>query len=109
MPPCAATVWLRVGTMKMPGLAGQNDHTARRIGLHLVAVKSLSEPNVKDARHDRVDAIFRMLVRHQFRAVGHLHPDHVRSGLSRLSNEHGQSGRWRKRWKRLPVDIFREN
>src|ERR1700751_4801335 len=66
--------------MEMPGFAWKNDDASRRIGLHLVAIEGLPEPDVKNARHDRVDAIFWMLVRHQFRAVGHLDPDHVRPG-----------------------------
>src|ERR1700733_2695133 len=99
-------VFAGFGPMKMPGLAGQNDHTARRIGLYLVAVKSLPEPNVKDARHDRVDAIFRMLVRHQFRAVGHLDPNHVRPGFAGMPDQDGKTSPRRERRKRLPVDIF---
>ena len=67
--------------VEMPGFAWKNDDASRRIGLHLVAIEGLPEPDVKNARHDRVDAIFWMLVRHQFRAVGHLDPDHVRTGF----------------------------
>src|SRR6478672_13869730 len=67
--------------MKMPGFAWKNDDASRRIGLHLFAIERLPEPDVKDTRHDRVDAILWMLVRHQFRTVRHLDPDHVRTGF----------------------------
>src|SRR6476620_10687185 len=92
--------------MKMPGLAGQNDHTARRIGLYLVAVKSLPEPDVKDARHDRVDAIFRILVRHQLCIGWYFDPDHVRSGFGGMPDQDGKTSPRRERRKRLPVDVF---
>ena len=48
-------------------------------------------------------------MRHEFHARGHLNSDEVRSGLSGLSDKHGQSGGWRKRRERLPVDVFRQN
>src|ERR1700761_5068464 len=38
--------------MKMPGLAGQHDDAARRIGLHLFAVEFFAEADVEHARHD---------------------------------------------------------
>src|SRR6185295_1326510 len=41
----------------VPGLAWKNDDASRRIGLHLVAIEGLPEPDVENARHDRVDAI----------------------------------------------------
>src|SRR6476660_6118888 len=92
--------------MEMPGFAWKNDDASRRIGLHLVAIEGLPEPDVKYARHDRVDAILWMLVRHQLHTGRHLDPDDIRSGLTRLSNKHRQPNRRRERRERLPVDIF---
>jgi hypothetical protein len=41
--------------------------------------------------------------------LGDFDPDHVRAGLSGLSNKHGQSGRRRECRERLPVDVFWQN
>ena len=95
--------------MEMPGFAWKNDDASRRIGLHLVAIEGLPEPDVKNARHDRVDTILWMLVRHQFRAVRHLDPDHVRTGFRGMAYKDRQASPGRKRREWLPVDIFREN
>src|SRR5712672_855052 len=95
--------------MEMPGFARKNDDASRRIGLHLVTIEGLPEPDVKNARHDRVDTILWMLVRHQFRAVRRLDPHDIRSGLTRLSNKHRQPNRRRERRERLPVDVFRQD
>ena len=69
----------------------------------------VAQADVKDARNHRVNSILRVLMRHKFHASGHLDPDQIRSGLSRVSNKHGQSRRRRKRRERFPIDIFREN
>src|SRR5262249_33377984 len=95
--------------VEVPGIAGEHDNTAGRICLDPVAVELIAEPDVEHTRHDRIDSILRMPMRHQFHPRGHLDPDQVRSGLSRLSHKHGQSGRRWERRKRLPVDLFRQN
>src|SRR5712675_2246805 len=95
--------------MEMPGFARKNDDASRRIGLHLVTIEGLPEPDVKNARHDRVDTILWMLVRHQFRAVRHLDSDHVRTGLGGMANQDRQTSRGRERREWLPVDIFRQD
>src|SRR5882757_3848079 len=95
--------------MEVPGITGQNDDTAGRICLHLVAVELIAEADIEHARHDRVDTVLRVLVRHQLHAGGHLDPDDVRSGLTGLADEHGESGRGWKGRKRLPLDIFGQN
>src|SRR5258708_5190793 len=92
--------------VEMPGFAWKNDDASRRIGLHLVAIEGLPEPDVKNARHDRVDAILWMLVRHQFRAVGHLDPDHVRTGFRGMAYKDRKTSPRRKRRERIPVDVF---
>jgi len=99
-------VFTRLRPVEMPGFAWKNDDASRRIGLHLVAIEGLPEPNVKNARHDRVDAIFWMLVRHQFRAVGHLDPDHIGTGFRGMAYDDRQTSPGRKRRERLLVDIF---
>jgi hypothetical protein len=93
--------------MEMPGFAWKNDDASRRIGLHLVAIEVLPEPDVKNARHYRVDAILWMLVRHQLHTGWCLDPDDIRSGLARLSNKHRQPNRRRERREWLPIDFFR--
>src|SRR5258708_8642083 len=74
--------------MEMPGFAWKNDDASRRIGLHLVAIECLPEPYVKNARHDRVDTILWMLVRHQFRVVPHLDPDPVLTCFPGIASSH---------------------
>src|SRR6266853_6487491 len=92
--------------VEMPGFAWKNDDASRRIGLHLVAIEGLPEPDVKNARYDRVDTILWMLVRHQFRAVRHLDPDHVRTGFRGMAYDDRQTSPGRKRREWLPVDVF---
>src|SRR5215471_3926411 len=92
--------------VEVPRIAGQNDDAAGWIRLDLVAVEPIAQADVEDTGHDRIDSVLGVLMRHEFHARGHLDPDHVRSGLGRLSNKHGQSGRRRERWKRPPVDVF---
>src|SRR5260370_22199339 len=83
--------------MEMPGFAWKNDHASRRIGLHLVAIEGLSEPDVKNARHDCVDSILWMLVRHELHTGRYLDPDDISSGLARVSNQHPERNRRRER------------
>src|SRR5258705_12702143 len=92
--------------VEMPGFAWKNDDASRRIGLHLVAIEGLPEADVKNARHDRVDTILWMLVRHQFRAVRHLDPGHVRTGFRGMAYKDRQASPGRKPRERLPVDVF---
>src|SRR5882757_11034183 len=84
-------VFTRLSPMKMPGFARQNNHAAWRIGLYLVTLERFAKPNVEDARHDRVDAIFRMLVRHQLCVGWHLDPDNVRSGFAGMADQDGKT------------------
>src|ERR1700722_15385438 len=77
--------------MEMPGLAGQNDNAPRRIGFHIVTVERFAKPYVENARHDRVDAIFRMPVGHQFRSIWYLDPDDVRSGFGGMPHQDGKA------------------
>jgi hypothetical protein len=58
--------------MEVRSAAGQHDHGAWRVRLELFVVEPASQPDAKDARHDRVDAVLRMLVRHQLDPVGTL-------------------------------------
>src|ERR1700675_2335747 len=95
--------------MEMPSLAGQNDDASGRIGFHLVAVELLAKSDVEDARHDRIDAIFRMLVRHQFRATGYLDPDDVGTGFGGMADHDRQASLRRKRREWLPLDVFRQD
>src|SRR5258708_9430438 len=92
--------------MEMPGFAWKNDDASRRIGLQLIAIEGLSEPDVKNARHDRVDSILWMLVRHELHTGRYLDPDDIRSGLTRVSDKHREPNRRRECPERLPVDGF---
>src|ERR1700730_6692790 len=74
--------------VEMPGLARQNDYAAGWIGLHLFAVEFLAETDVEHSRHDRIDAIFRMLVRHQFRAVRHLDSYYIRTWFGGMADQY---------------------
>ena len=94
------------GPVEVRRVSRQNDDAARRIGLYLVAVELIAEADVEHARHDRVDPVLRMPVRHQLCAAGRLHPDHVRSGLGGIADEHGKTHRRRKGRKRFPVDVL---
>ena len=95
--------------MEVGRIAGQNNDAAGWIRFDLVAVELIPQADVEDARHDGVDSVLRVFVRHELHARGHFDPDHVRSRLSGLSNKHGQSGRRRERRERLPVDVFRQD
>ena len=90
--------------MEVPRVAGQNDNAAGWICFEVLRIESIAQADVKETGNDRVNSILRVLY-----ARGHLDPDQIRPGLSRLSNKHGQSGPRRKRRKRLPVNVFREN
>src|SRR5260221_6704360 len=92
--------------MEMPGFARKNDDASRRIRLHLVTIEGLPEPDVKNARHDRVDTILSMLVRHQFRAVRHLDPDHVTTALRGMAYDDRQTSPGRKSPEWPSVDVF---
>src|SRR6185437_15592728 len=50
--------------MAVPGLSRQDDDAARRIGLYLLTIELLAESDIEHVRHDRIDAILRVLVRH---------------------------------------------
>src|SRR5882757_1287069 len=102
-------VFARLRPMEMPGFAWKNDDASRRIGLHLVAIEGLPEPNIKHARHDRVDSILSMLVRQKLHTGRDLDPDDIRSGLTRVSDKHREPNRRRERRERLPVDVFRQD
>src|ERR1700730_1754933 len=95
--------------MEVPGIAGQNDDAARRIGFHCVAIEPLAEPDIKYAGHDRVDPILRVFVRHQFHSGRYLNPDDIRARLGGLTNDDSEPHRWWKRSERFPVDVFRQD
>src|SRR3984885_904984 len=95
--------------MEMGRIAGQDNYTAGRIGLHFISVELITQANIENAGHDCVDGGFRVPMRHQLHAGGHLDPDQIRAGLGRMSGDDGEADRWRERRERLPVDIFRQD
>jgi len=98
-----------LGPMKVVRIARQDDNAAGRISLELVGIELIADANVKDAGDDRVDSILRMFVRHELYPRGYLDPDRVGPGLCWLADNDGKSRRRRESWKRLPLDIFRED
>ena len=66
--------------MEMRGTAGEHDARAWRVRLQLFVVKLAPQPDGENTGYDRVDAVFRVLVRHQLDARGHLDPDDVGPG-----------------------------
>ena len=92
--------------VEMERVAGENDHASRRKCLHPVAVKGFAQTNVEDARHDRIDPILRMPMRHQLCSAWRLNPDHVRAGLGGVADDDGKAHRRWNRRKGLPGDVF---
>src|SRR5215471_62872 len=90
-------------------VAGEDDHASRRKCLHPVTVEGFAQTNVEDARHDRIDSVLRMPMRHQLCTAWRLNPDYVRAGLGGMADDDGKAHRWWKRRKRLPVDVFRQD
>ena len=69
-------------------VAGENDNAARGICLHLVPVKLIAQSDVENARHDCVDSVLGMFMRHELHARRDLHPDKIGPLLRRVANEH---------------------
>jgi len=90
----------------VPCVARQNDDAAWRIGRQFVDVELFTEPDVKDARYDRVNSVLRMSMRCKLYARRQFDPDHIRARLRRLTDNDGEArGRWKRR-KRLPLNIL---
>ena len=102
-------VFARSRPVEMGSVAGQHDDASRWKGLDLVAVKPIAEADVEHARHDRVDPVLRMPMRHEFCAARRLDPDDVRAGLGGMADDGGKTHRRWKGRKWLPVDIFRQD
>ena len=95
--------------MEVGGVAGKNDHGAGRIGVQLLCVELITNPDVENAGNDRIDPILGVVVRNQLHTTGHLDPDRVGSRLRGLTNQNCKPCGRRECWKRLPVDPFRQN
>jgi hypothetical protein len=67
---------------------------------------TLPKAHVEDAGNHRIDAILRVLVRHQLDARGDLDPDDVWPWFRWIADDDCQSRRWRKPWKGLPIDLL---
>jgi hypothetical protein len=48
-------------------------------------------------------------VRHQLHTGRHLDPDHVRTGLRRLTDDDGEARRSWERRERFPINVFRQD
>ena len=92
--------------MEVGRIAGQNDDATGRIRRHLIAVEAITQADVENAGHDRVDSVLRMSVRHQLYARGHFDPDRVGAGLRGVTDNDGEPDRRWERRERLPVDLF---
>ncbi len=95
--------------VEMVRVAGENDYGAGRIGFELTRVEFITQSDIKDAGNHGIDAILRVLVRHQLRAVGRFDPDGVRAGLRGLAHDDGQQDAGRKLRERFPIDIVRQD
>ena len=67
--------------MEVWRISWKDNDATRRISVHLIAVEVVAKPDVEDAGDDRVDAVFRMPMRHQLHPCRHFDPDNVGAGL----------------------------
>jgi hypothetical protein len=87
-------------------IAGQNDHRTGRIHLQFVGIEFVAKTDVEDPGNDRVHAILRVPMRHQFQATRHFDPDHIGPRFRRLAYNDGKTHRRWKRSERLPVNVL---
>src|SRR5580704_18078384 len=87
----------------------KNDNRAGRIGFQLTCVEFIAQAYIKDARNYGVDAILRVLMRHELRALGRFDPDGVGGRLRRVTYQNGEADRrWEGR-ERFPFDVIRQD
>jgi len=90
-------------------VAGKDDNAARWIRVQCVAVELRPESNIEHARYHRVDAVFGVLMWHEFGAVRRFDADDVRTGLGRMTDEdREENSRW-KGLERMPADVVRQD
>src|SRR5262245_25627216 len=89
-----ADVFARLCPVEVGRIAGKNDHAAGRIGLQLIGIELIANPDVKNAGDDCIDSVLRVSVWHELHAGWHLDPDTIGAGLGGLTHDDGQSGRW---------------
>lgn len=77
----------RFGPMKVEGIAWQDKDAAGRVRIHAVSVEPVAKTDIEDAGHDRVDAVLRVLVRHELHAGRYLHADNVGTGFRRVTDD----------------------
>ena len=53
----------------------------------LIGIELIAQADVEDPGNDRVNAVLRMSMGHQFHLVGHFYPDSIRSGLQGSANQ----------------------
>jgi hypothetical protein len=92
--------------MEVRCVAGEDDHASGRKRLHPITVERFAQTNVEDARHDRINSVLRMPMRHQLCTPWRLNPDYIGAGLGGMADDDGKAHCWWKRRKRLPVDVF---
>src|ERR1700722_703407 len=90
----------------MVRVSGENDHGAGRVGFELARLEFITQSDIKHAGNHSIDAIFRVLVRHQLRAVRRFDPDGVRARLRGLTHDDRQQDARRKLRERFPIDII---
>src|SRR5580693_3613778 len=99
-------VLTRFCPVEVTGAARQDHDRARRVGLQLLFLELLAQADVENTGYDRIDPVLVMPVRHELHAGWQPYPDHVRSGLWRMTHNDGQASRRRERRERFPVDIL---
>ena len=73
------------------------------------AIECLAKADIEHARHHRVDAILRVLVRHQLGAAGHLDPDNIGPRLRGMAHHDSKARLRGKRRERQPFDLLRQD
>jgi hypothetical protein len=101
-------VFARFCPMKMCGVGRQDDDRARRICFQFIRIEAGAEADVEHPRDDRIDAVFRMGMRHQLHAARHLDPHDIGTGLAELADQHRQLCLGREGLECLPWHVFAE-
>jgi hypothetical protein len=102
-------VLARFRPMKVGGIAGQNDHSSGWVRPQLIGLEFVTEANIKNTGNDCVNAIFRMLVWHQFHAMRDSNSHHVLSRPRWLTDNNREPDGRRKGSEGLPFDVLAED
>src|SRR5262249_39373949 len=88
---------------------GKYEDRAGRIRGDGVPIERIANSDGENARHNGVDAVFGMPMRHQLCTKRRLHTNHIWPRFRRMAHDNGQLYAGRERCKRLPVDLLRQD